>query len=244
MPKVRVIDGPSNRQFGVMNTHEAIKLAKQRGLDLVEVSGTARPPVCKIVDYGKYKYDQQKLQKDQPKKTTRLKEVKFRVGVAEHDYEIKVTRAEGFLMHGNKVRIQLMFRGRQMAHKEIGFELMEQVKEDLVGVAHVDMDPKLAGRHITMMLSPVPEHMRKPKYKLEHEDEHEDEDFEDEDFDDDEDDDEEGASDGEDKAAKKKGGEEEEVREKPNEDHQHLGVEEEIALLEGDTGRPKSKRGG
>ena len=236
-----MIDGPSNRQLGVMNTHEAIKLAKQRGLDLVEVSGTARPPVCKIVDYGKYKYDQQKLQKDQPKKTTRLKEVKFRVGVATHDYEIKVTRAEGFLMHGNKVRIQLMFRGRQMAHKEIGFELMEQVKEDLVGVAHVDMDPKLAGRHITMMLSPVPEHMRKPKYKNVHEEEPEE--IDDEDFDEDDDDDE-SSPDGEAKAAKKKPDVEEEEREKPNEDHHHLGVEEEIALLEGDTGRPKSKRGG
>ena len=228
-----------------MNTHEAIKVAKQRGLDLVEVSGAARPPVCKIVDYGKYKYDQQKLQKEQPKKVSRLKEVKFRVGVATHDYEIKVTRAEGFLMHGNKVRIQLMFRGRQMAHKEIGFELMEQVKEDLIGVAHVDMDPKLAGRHITMMLSPLPEHMRKPKFKLEHEEEIDEEEFDDEEFDD-EDDDDEATDEGEGKAAKKKGkaAEEEEVRNKPNEEHQHLDVEDEIALLEADDGRPKSKRGG
>ena len=136
----------------MLDTHEAIRKAKSLGLDLVEVSSNARPPVCKIVDYGKYKYDQKKLKKEQPKKTHRLKEVKFRPGIGENDYNMKVTRAESFLMDDDKVRIQLMFRGRQMAHKEVGFELMKEVKEDLSGVAHIDMEPKLTGRNITMML--------------------------------------------------------------------------------------------
>jgi translation initiation factor IF-3 len=217
---VRVVHGDA--QLGVMNTQEAIRLAKQRGMDLVEVSSNARPPVCKIVDYGKYKYDQKKLKKDVPKKLSRLKEVKFRVGIDPHDYKMKVTRAEGFLVHQGKVRIQLMFRGRQMAHKEIGFELMQEIKEDLSGVAHIDMEPKLAGRHITMMLSPLPQHLQKPKFKV-HEEPPEDADDDEEDDDDDE--------------------EEIEVRSKPNEDHHHLEVEEEIEHLESDDGRPKLKRG-
>ena len=148
-----------------MDTQEAVRKAKSVGLDLVEVSSNAKPPVCKIVDYGKYKYDQKKLRKEQPKKTSRLKEVKFRVGIDSNDYNIKVTRAESFLMQEDKVRVQLMFRGRQMAHKEIGFELMNEVKEDLSGVSHVDLEPKLTGRNITMMLSPLAKHLQKPKFK-------------------------------------------------------------------------------
>ena len=167
-----------------MDTHEAIRKAKSLGLDLVEVSSNARPPVCKIVDYGKYKYDQKKLKKEQPKKTHRLKEVKFRPGIGENDYNMKVTRAESFLMDDDKVRIQLMFRGRQMAHKEVGFELMKEVKEDLSGVAHIDMEPKLTGRNITMMLSPLPKHLQKPKFKNHDDlpDEEDDEEFDPEDY--------------------------------------------------------------
>ncbi len=208
-----------------MDTHEAVRKAKSVGLDLVEVSSNARPPVCKIVDYGKYKYDQAKLKKEQPKKTHRLKEVKFRPGIGESDYNMKVTRAESFLMDEDKVRIQLMFRGRQMAHKEVGFELMKEVKEDLSGVAHVDMEPKLTGRNITMMLSPLPKHLQKPKFKNHG------------DLPDEADDDFDGEFDGED------GEEEIEEFERPNEDHQHLDVVDEIAMLEGDDGRPKLKRG-
>ena len=203
----------------MLDTHEAIRKAKSLGLDLVEVSSNARPPVCKIVDYGKYKYDQKKLKKEQPKKTHRLKEVKFRPGIGENDYNMKVTRAESFLMGEDKVRIQLMFRGRQMAHKEVGFELMKEVKEDLSGVAHIDMEPKLTGRNITMMLSPLPKHLQKPKFKN-----HDDlPDEEDDEFDEEND------------------GEEE--FERPNEDHHHLDVVDEITMLEEDDGRPKLKRG-
>ena len=206
----------------MIDTHEAIRKAKSLGLDLVEVSSNARPPVCKIVDYGKYKYDQKKLKKEQPKKTHRLKEVKFRPGIGENDYNMKVTRAESFLMDDDKVRIQLMFRGRQMAHKEVGFELMKEVKEDLSGVAHIDMEPKLTGRNITMMLSPLPKHLQKPKFKN-HGDlpDEEDDEFGEE-------------NDGEEGI---------EEFERPNEDHHHLDVVDEIAMLEEDDGRPKLKRG-
>ena len=218
-----------------MDTHEAVRKAKSVGLDLVEVSSNARPPVCKIVDYGKYKYDQAKLKKEQPKKTHRLKEVKFRPGIGANDYNMKVTRAESFLMDEDKVRIQLMFRGRQMAHKEVGFELMKEVKEDLSGVAHIDMEPKLTGRNITMMLSPLPKHLQKPKFKN-HGDlpDEVDDDFDDDDDDDDDGDEVEGDGDS---------NEEIEEFERPNEDHQHLDVVDEIAMLEGDDGRPKLKRG-
>jgi translation initiation factor IF-3 len=147
-----------------MITSEALKVAKARGLDLVEVSANANPPVCRIVNYGKYKYDQKKKEKEHPKKTSKLKEVKFRVGIDPHDYEIKMTRGEHFLADGDKLRIQLMFKGRQLAHKEIGFQLMQRVKEDFSGMAHVDMEPRAAGRNIMMMLSPLPEHQRKRKF--------------------------------------------------------------------------------
>ena len=186
-PKVRVIDGDSARQIGIMLTSEALKVAKAKGLDLVEVSANANPPVCRIVDYGKYKYEQKKKQKEQPKKVHKIKEVKFRVGIDPHDYEIKMTRGEHFLANGDKLRVQLMFRGRQMAHKDLGFDLMRKVAEDLKTMAHVDMAPRSAGRNITMMLSPLPEHQRERNFtKLnaedfeghEEEEDHEDDDQE------------------------------------------------------------------
>lgn len=159
-----MVDGATNRQIGIMVTSEALKVARARGVDLVEVAGDVSPPVCRIVDYGKFKYDQKKKEKEHPKKVNKIKEVKFRVGIDPHDYEIKMTRGEHFLFHGDKLRVQLMFRGRQMAHQEFGMELMEKVKADLATMAHVDMEPRKAGRNITMMLSPLPEHMRKRKF--------------------------------------------------------------------------------
>ncbi len=160
-PEIRVIYGEHNV---VLPTHKALAKAKELGLDLVEIAPHARPPVCRIVDYGKFKYEQSKLKKaDKPKK--REKEVKFRVNIGEHDYAIKLTHAEDFLAHGFKVRIQLQFRGRQMAHKELGFELMERVREDLAGMAHVDLEPKLSNRNILMMVSPLPPEKQKRKFR-------------------------------------------------------------------------------
>ncbi len=160
-PEIRVIYGEHNV---VLPTHKALKKAKELGLDLVEIAPHAKPPVCRIVDYGKYKYEQSKQKKtDKPKK--REKEVKFRVNIGDHDYSIKMTHAEDFLAHGFKVRVQLQFRGRQMAHKDLGFKLMDRVKEDLESMAHVDLEPKLNNRNILMMLSPLPKEKQVRKFR-------------------------------------------------------------------------------
>ena len=180
-PRVRVVSA-SGEQLGVMNTREAVQKAKALGLDLVEVASNADPPVCRVVDYGKYKYEQSKLKKNKSKSATRMKEVKFRVRTEEHDYNVKMGRAETFLEAGHKVRIQLQFRGRENAHREIGFEVMVRIKEDLKTMAHVDQDARLAGRNIIMILSPLPKDQQKRHFILDHG-----ELIEEDDFDDDED---------------------------------------------------------
>jgi translation initiation factor IF-3 len=164
---VRVVDGDNNAQLGIMPTHQAIRLAKERGVDLVEVAATADPPVCRIVDYGKYKYTQEKHKKEAAKhqKTSKLKELKFRIGIDPHDYLIKITHAEDFLAEGHKLRVHLQFKGRQMAHKELGFELAERIKQDLLTMGHIDAEPRQAGRNINMQISPLPERQRIRKIK-------------------------------------------------------------------------------
>ena len=188
-PKVRVVSA-DGAQLGVMNTREAVEKAKSIGLDLVEVAGNADPPVCRVVDYGKWKYEQSKLKKsNKSKSSTRMKEVKFRVRTEEHDYNVKMGRLETFLEGGHKVRVQLQFRGRENAHREIGFEVMDRVKGDLKTMAHVDQDARLSGRAIMMVLSPLPKDQQQRKFILSHGDlvEDDEEDFEDEDHEDDED---------------------------------------------------------
>jgi translation initiation factor IF-3 len=163
-PRVRLL-APNGDQLGVMSSREALMKAKAMGLDLVEVAANADPPVCKIVDYGKWKYEQAKLKKGQKSKSaTRLKEIKLRVRTEEHDYNIKMARAEKFLDGGHKVRVQLQFRGRENAHRDIGFQVMERVIDDLQTMAQVDQPPRLNGRAIVMVLSPLPEQKRKPKF--------------------------------------------------------------------------------
>ncbi|MBR9760497.1 translation initiation factor IF-3 [bacterium] len=185
-PKIRVVYG-EGQQLGVMSTREALDKAKSVGLDLVEIAANADPPVCRIVDYGKYKYEQSKLKKTSKSKgPAKMKEVKFRVRTEEHDYNIKCARAEKFLDEGHKVRVQLQFRGRENAHRDIGFVVMDRVKNDLKGMAHVDMEPKLAGRAIGMVLSPLPEEKRERHFMLSHgelihEDEAKDAEFDDDD---------------------------------------------------------------
>jgi translation initiation factor IF-3 len=163
---VRVIDGVSGQQIGVLPTGQAIRMARERGLDLIEISAAADPPVCKIVDYGKYKYEQEKKKKEAAKsqKGGKLKEMKFRIGIDPHDYTIKIAHAEEFLSHGDKVRIQLQFKGRQMAHQELGFQLARRIRDDLQGMGHVDQEPKMAGRNINMQLTPHPERQRVRKF--------------------------------------------------------------------------------
>ena len=187
-PKVRVVLFNGD-QLGVMSAREALEKAKLIGLDLVEIAPNADPPVCRIVDYGKYKYEQSKLKKVKSKNSTRMKEVKFRVGTGQHDYNIKMGRAEGFLDTGHKVRMVLQFRGRENAHKELGFVMMKRIIEDLKQIAHVDQEPRLNGRAVGMTLSPLPQHQRKRKFHLFHgelmEEDDFDEDEEAEDFDED-----------------------------------------------------------
>ncbi len=178
-PKVRVVSG-DGQQLGVMNTREAVTRAQEVGLDLVEIAGNVDPPVCKLVNYGKYKYEQAKLKKNQKSKSsTRMKEVKFRVGTDEHDYNIKLSRAEGFLDANHKCRFVLQFRGRENAHKDLGFVVLNKIIEDLKGIAQVDQDPRLNGRAVAMILSPLPEHQRKRKYQMYHGELIEEDDFDD-----------------------------------------------------------------
>lgn len=167
MPEVRVLYKEANK---IMPTRKAVELAKNAGLDLVEVASDARPPVCRIVDYGKWRYEQSK-QKKEKKTKVKEKEVKFRVRIEEHDYRMKLTRAEDFLAHGFKLRMQLQFRGRENAHKDLGFDLMKRVREDLSGMGHVDLEPKLSNRSILMMLSPLPKEKQKPRFRTDDDEE-------------------------------------------------------------------------
>ena len=187
-PKVRVVmaDG---QQLGVMGSREALAKAQSLGLDLVEIAGQVDPPVCKIIDYGKFKYEQAKLKKQKSKSATRMKEVKFRVGTGQHDYNIKLGRAEGFLDTNHKCRFVLQFKGRENAHKELGFVVLNRIIDDLKTMAQVDQPPRLNGRAVAMILSPLPAHQRKRKFHLFHgelmeEDDHDEDDAADEDFDD------------------------------------------------------------
>lgn len=176
-PRVRVVTA-DGQQLGVMSSRDALIKAQSLGLDLVEIAGLADPPVCKIVDYGKYKYEQAKLKKQKSKSSTRMKEVKFRVGTGQHDYNIKLGRAEGFLDANHKCRFVLQFRGRENAHKDLGFVVLNRIIEDLKTMAQVDQPPRLNGRAVAMILSPLPQHQRKRKFHLFHGELMEEDDFE------------------------------------------------------------------
>lgn len=161
---MRVINGITNEQIGVIRTDDAISRAKALGLDLIEVAPHAQPPVCRILDFGKFRYDLSKQEKEKKNTAGKVKEVKFRVNISEHDYLTKVRHAEEFLDKGNKVKVHLQFRGREMAHQELGMIVVKRVREDLSTMGHVDMDPKLVGRAIGMTLSPLPASKRKRRF--------------------------------------------------------------------------------
>ena len=161
---MRVIVASNSEQLGVLRLDEAIRRARSMGLDLVEIAPNAQPPVCRIVDFGKFRYDLSKQEKDKKQTTTKVKEIKFRVNIDEHDYLTKVRHAEDFLDKGNKVKVHLQFRGREMAHQDLGVLVVKRVREDLAGMAHVDMEPKLVGRAIGMTLSPLPAGKRQRKF--------------------------------------------------------------------------------
>jgi translation initiation factor IF-3 len=191
-PKIRVV-GSDGQQLGVMTVRDALLKAQAQGLDLVEIAAQADPPVCKIIDYGKFKYEQAKLKKQKSKSATRMKEIKLRVGTGQHDYNIKMGRIEGFLDTGHKVRVVIQFKGRENAHKDLGFVAMQRIIDDLKTMSNVDQAPRLGGRVIAMTLSPLPQGQRKRKFHLFHgelleEDDHDDDEEFDEDPHEDEDD--------------------------------------------------------
>ena len=161
--EVRVI-GPDGEMLGVMPPEEALKIAKSHYLDLVEVASNAVPPVCRILEFGKYKYELSKQKRNKEKTSKRVKEAKFRPRIEEHDYITKLRRSERFLHQGNKLKITLMFRGREMEHIDLGMNLVKQAINDLSGVGKADDTPKLNGRFIIVSLSPIPQHQRVLKY--------------------------------------------------------------------------------
>lgn len=154
-PKVRLV-GADGEMVGVVSISEALRLSEEAGLDLVEVSPNAEPPVCKILDYGKYKYEQQKKAAEARKKqkTVDVKEVKIRPGIEDHDYGVKMRNARRFLEDGDKVKVTMRFRGREMAHQEIGQQLLQRMKQELADVSKVEMEPRMEGRQIIMVLVP------------------------------------------------------------------------------------------
>jgi translation initiation factor IF-3 len=171
-PQVRVIS-PEGRQLGIMDTPKAIALALQFNLDLVEVAAAATPPVCRIMDFGKYVYEEQKKTSHVKSTASKIKEIEFTVRIEAHDFETKLRHAEEFLSHGNKVKLRLKFRGREMAHPEIGFAMMKKALGELETMGHPDADPKLNGKQINVMLTPLPPNKRKPKFHVpEHPAEH------------------------------------------------------------------------
>ncbi|HEX8362274.1 MAG TPA: translation initiation factor IF-3 [Longimicrobium sp.] len=153
---VRVIS-PEGEQLGILPIERAQEIAEEQGLDLVEVAPLARPPVCRIMDYGKFKYEEQRQQREARKKQhhVQIKEVKMRPGIEDHDYDFKLRHARRFLEEGNKVKLTMMFRGRQMAHPEFGRQVLDRVSQALQDISKVEQHPMMEGRSMVMMLAPL-----------------------------------------------------------------------------------------
>ncbi len=165
VPQIRVIS-PEGAQLGIMQTDKAFQLAQQFNLDLVEVAPNAVPPVCRIMDFGKYVYEEQKKASHAKATASKLKEIEFSARIAENDFHTKIRHAEEFLDKGNKVKLRLKFRGREMAHTEIGFKVISDALAELSGMGHPDSEPKLLGKQINVMLTPNPPNKRKRKYTI------------------------------------------------------------------------------
>ncbi|HDZ13162.1 MAG TPA: translation initiation factor IF-3 [Bacteroidetes bacterium] len=153
-PQVRVID-ENGEQMGVISLEKALKLAEEKELDLVEVAPTARPPVCKILNYGKFRYEKSKRDKDQKKKqhVIIVKEVRLRPKIGEHDFLYKMKHAREFLEAGNRLKVTVMFRGREMVYKEFGYKIINRVVEELSDISKVEKGPVSEGRHIVLFLT-------------------------------------------------------------------------------------------
>ena len=156
VPEIRLI-GADGENVGVVSPDRGLRMAEDAGLDLVEISPNASPPVCKIMDYGKFKYEQQKRESEARKKqkTIDVKEVKFRPNTDTHDYDVKMRNVTRFLEAGDKVKVTLRFRGREMAHQNLGRNLLERVAADVEGLGKVENMPKMEGRQMVMMIGPA-----------------------------------------------------------------------------------------
>ncbi|MBO5566192.1 MAG: translation initiation factor IF-3 [Succinivibrio sp.] len=154
--EVRLLD-QDNQLIGVLPTREALERAKEAGIDLVEISPNAEPPVCKLIEYGKYLYEKSKDQKKKKQKVVQIKEIKFRPGTDEGDYQVKLRNLVRFLEEGNKAKVTLRFRGREMAHQSLGLDVLKRVENDLCvekGLAVVESASRVEGRQATMVLAP------------------------------------------------------------------------------------------
>jgi translation initiation factor IF-3 len=153
--QVQLIDAEGQNR-GVVNTTDAQRLAEEEGLDLVEIVPNASPPVCKILDFGKFRFNEQKKTAEQRKrqKTVEIKEIKLRPGIDEHDYEVKMRSVVRFFEEGDKVKVTLRFRGREMAHQDIGYKLLQRVKTETAPIAKVEAEPLMEGRQMVMVLAP------------------------------------------------------------------------------------------
>ena len=154
--EIRVISS-TGEQLGILSIREALIRAEDEGFDLVEVSPDTKPPVCKIIDYGKLKYKEQKSKKEAKKKqkTIEIKEIKMRSGIDKHDYNVKLRALERFIGGGNKVKVSIRFRGREMEHRNLGFELLKRLTEEVADFAKVEVSPKSEGRQIMMVFAPI-----------------------------------------------------------------------------------------
>jgi len=161
VPEIRVI--LDEEQLGIMPTHEALRLAEEKGLDLVEISPRSQPPVCRIMDYGKYKYDEAKKKQQARKRasTVETKEIKFRPKTEEHDMDFKVKHVRRFLEGGNKVRLAVVFRGREITHPQTGMAVLNRVVERCADIATVEATPNMEGRRMIMVIAPKPGVVRK-----------------------------------------------------------------------------------
>lgn len=151
-----MVSDNSEEQFGVVSVREALRMAAERNLDLVEIAPTAKPPVCKMMDYGKYRFEQLKREKEAKKnqRVITLKEVKLRVNIEEHDFETKARNAEKFLKNKDKVKVTIMFRGREITHPDLGLALCKKMAERLEEVSTIEKAAKVEGRNMTMILAP------------------------------------------------------------------------------------------
>ena len=155
-PEVQVIDS-TGENLGIINTNKAISMAKEEGLDLIEIAPNAKPPVCKIIDMGKYKYDAQKKANKAKKKQKKieLKEIKLRPVTETHDYNFKLKNAQKFLSKGDKVKFTIRFKGRELQHSNLGYNLMNKIQEDIKLVGKVEMNPKFDGKQMIMVIQPL-----------------------------------------------------------------------------------------